>query len=70
MKKLILTAILASGLPAFLATAEDKNDNGNPPDVKPRHHQGCKGPGGKCAGKGNKPMKKDKPDDDRGAKNQ
>ena len=59
MKKLIITAILAAILPAYLASAEN-NDNANPPAGKPKQCQGGKGPGGKCNGKnGNgKPMKK------------
>jgi len=64
MKKLIITAILATILPVFLANAEDKNDNGNPPNGKPKQCQG-KGQGGKCNGKnGNgKPKKGGKPGD-------
>jgi hypothetical protein len=65
MKKLIATAILAAILPAYLASAED-NNNGNPPDGKPKQHQG-----GKCHGKdGNgKPKKKGKPGADDPQKN-
>lgn len=59
MKKLIITAILATFLPAYLVSAED---TGAPADGKPKQCQG-KGQGGKCNGKnGNgKPKKKGKP---------
>jgi uncharacterized protein YdeI (BOF family) len=69
MKKLIIIAILAAILPAFLARAEDTNDTGNPPKPK-------QGQGGKCHkqdGNGKqdpngKPRKKGKPGPD-GPKN-
>jgi len=58
MKKLILTAILAAILPAYLASAEDPT--GNPPDGKPKQGQGkCHGKDGK-----GKPRKKGKPGED------
>jgi hypothetical protein len=65
MKKLIITAILTAILPVFLASAEDKNDNGNPPDGKPKQCEGGKGQNGKCNGKnGNGKPKKGKPGED------
>jgi len=71
MKKLIISAILAAILPAFLASAEDKNDNGTPPAGKPKQCQGGKGPGGKCNGKnGNGKPKKKGPGQDGPQKNQ
>jgi hypothetical protein len=62
MKKLIITAILAAILPAYLATAEDQPGN---PDGKPKQGQG-----GKCHGKDGKgkPKKKGKPGEE-GQKN-
>ena len=58
MKKLIITAILAALLPAYIATAA--NDNGNPPNGAPPQGQG--GKGGKCHGKnGNGKPKKPAP---------
>jgi hypothetical protein len=67
MKKLIITAILAAILPAYLATAEDQNGNGSSPDGKPKQGQG-----GKCHGKdGNgKHRKKGQPGENGPQKNQ
>jgi len=68
MKKLILTAILAAILPAYLASAADQNGNGNPPDGKPKQHQDGPGGHGKCNKNGN--GKKGKPGPDGPQNNQ